>query len=212
MNIEREQWQMVVSLCVVAIVATLLLGLTDMVTREPIATAQRQALHRALQQVLPEHANDPIDDVVRIGPDTVPVYLARDTRRRVIGAAWETVAPDGYAGSIRILMGVEPDGRIYAIRVTDHRETPGLGDGIVHNQSWLNSFIGRTIGSVRWAVKKDGGDFDQFTGATITPRAVVMAVRRGLEFYDAYRQAILAAGDGARAGNKTGRQQNGGSR
>jgi len=212
MNIEREQWQMVVSLCVVAVVATLLLGLTDMVTREPIAAAQRQALHRALQQVLPEHANDPLDDVVTIGADAVPVYLARDGQRRIVGAAWETVAPDGYAGSIRILMGVEPDGRIYAIRVTDHRETPGLGDGIVHNRPWLDSFIGRALDSVRWAVKKDGGDFDQFTGATITPRAVVKAVHRGLEFYRTYRQSILAAGDESRAGDTADKQQNGGSR
>lgn len=196
---------MVAALSVVAIVATLLLGLTDMATREPIAAAKRQALHRALQQVLPEHANDPLDDVIRIGPDAVAVYPGRDAQQQIVGVAWETVAPDGYSGSIRILMGVAPSGRIYAIRITDHRETPGLGDGIVKNQPWLDSFIGHTIEGVRWAVKKDGGDFDQFTGATITPRAVIKAVRKGLEFFRMHRQAILSAvNDGAAVNRQNG--------
>ena len=195
MKIDREQWQIVVALVAVAVVATTLLGLVDMFTREPIQAAQREALHRALVQVLPEHANDPQHDVVTIGKDkdAIDIYPAIDGEGKLTGLAWETVAPDGYSGSIRILLGIYPEGRIYAIRVTDHRETPGLGDGIVLNQPWLKSFSNKALAGTVWAVKKDGGEFDQFTGATITPRAVVKEVKRALEFFSARQQVILQA-------------------
>ncbi len=190
MKWDREMVAMVAVLVGVAIVATVLLGLTHLATRDAIVAAQKRALHAALVQVLPEHANDPQQEAVRIadGDEQMTVYPARDASGRLVGLAWEQVAPDGYNGSIRILIGVHPDGRIAAIRVTDHKETPGLGDGIVKNRAWLDSFRGRALAGTRWAVRKDGGDFDQFTGATITPRAVVKAVRRGLEFFERHRK------------------------
>lgn len=189
----REQIQMVVALVVVAVVAVLFLGLIDMVTREPIATAQKEALHRALVQVLPEHSNDPLTDAfdVEIQGSSVRFFPGRDKTGSITSLAWETSAPDGYSGTIRILMGIYPDGAVHAIRVTDHRETPGLGDGITRNSDWINSFTGKRLGTARWAVKKDGGDFDQFTGATITPRAVVKAVKKGLEMFKANREKLL---------------------
>jgi len=195
MKLEKDQVQMVLALFLVAVIAAALLGITDMFTREPIAAAQKEALHRALVQVLPAHANDPQHDEVEIGADAtaVHVYPGKDANGKLTGLAWEVVAPDGYSGRIRILLGMHPDGSIQAIRVTDHRETPGLGDGIVKNVKWLGSFVGKALSGTDWAVKKDGGDFDQFTGATITPRAVVKAVGRGLEFYDSRRQVILDA-------------------
>jgi len=193
--IEPEQVKMVIALMLVAVIAALLLGLTDMVTRTPIAEAKRAALHKALGQVLPPHANDPLEEIITIKPvgssEPKQFYPARDVQGVVSGIAWEVVAPDGYNGSIRILMGLLPDGSVHAIRITDHRETPGLGDGIVLNNSWLNSFAGRTLDNVRWRVKKDGGEFDQFTGATITPRAVVKAVKKGLELFRNNRIALL---------------------
>ena len=186
---------MVAALFLVAVIAALLLGLTDMVTRTPIAEAQKAALHKALAQVLPEHANDPLEDLITITPvgssEPKQFYPARDKQGDITGMAWEVIAPDGYNGSIRILMGLLPDGSVHAIRITDHRETPGLGDGIIHNSDWLNSFAGRTLDNVRWNVKKDGGEFDQFTGATITPRAVVKAVKKGLELFRINRIALL---------------------
>lgn len=199
-KIEREQIQMVVALLAVAVVAVLFLGLTDIVTREPIAEARKAALHKALVQVLPTHANDPQADLITLKPAKSEVsgkqeekqfYPAKDAEGEIIGLAWEAIAPDGYSGTIRILMGVLPDGSVHAIRITDHRETPGLGDGIVLNAAWLSSFIGRTIENTRWKVKKDGGEFDQFTGATITPRAVVKAVRNGLELFKANRERLF---------------------
>ncbi|MFQ5518382.1 MAG: RnfABCDGE type electron transport complex subunit G [Mariprofundus sp.] len=194
MNIDREQVHMVIALFLVAAIAAVLLGLTDIVTREPIAAAQKKALHTALQQVLPEHANDPQLDVITIGAadSAVQVYPAKAANGDVLGLAWEVVAPDGYSGSIRILVGLKRDGHIHAIRVISHKETPGLGDGIVKNNSWLGSFVQQGLDSKIWKVKKDGGDFDQFTGATITPRAVVKAVKGALEFFHAHQQDMLA--------------------
>ncbi len=108
-----------------------------------------------------------------------------------------TVAPDGYAGSIRLLVGIGADGRLLGVRVVAHRETPGLGDAIDERKStWIDGFKGRSLGDPaleRWHVKKDGGDFDQFTGATVTPRAVVGAVLDALLYFEANRATLLAA-------------------
>jgi Na+-translocating ferredoxin:NAD+ oxidoreductase subunit G len=196
MKVTREQWHMVFALFLVATICTVLLGMIDEVTEKPIAKAEQDALYTALAEVLPVHRNDPIHDTLRItdaqtGP--VTLYLARNAAGKVTGAAFEVVAPDGYAGNIFILMGVDRDGSVHAIRVTSHHETPGLGDNIVKNHKWVNSFSGRNLQNTHWAVKKDGGDFDQFTGATISPRAVVKAVKRGLEFYQRHRDQITAA-------------------
>ncbi|GAV20964.1 electron transport complex protein RnfG [Mariprofundus micogutta] len=202
MKFDREQIQMVMALFVVAAVAAVLLGLTDMLTREPIAQAEKEALHKALTQVLPAHANDAQSDMFKIGKDkqAVSVYPGKTKTGRISGFAWEVIARDGYAGSIRILVGVSPDGNIHAIRVTSHKETPGLGDGIVNNDSWLAAFVDQTIDSRNWKVKKDGGDFDQFTGATITPRAVVKAVSRALQFFNSNRELMLATVNGEKSG------------
>ena len=193
-KIDREQIQMVVALVAVAVVAVLFLGLTDMVTREPIAAAQKEALNRALLQVLPEHSNDPLADAfeMEIDGSSQQYFPARDKSGAITCLAWETAAPDGYSGTIRILMGVFPDGAVNAIRITDHRETPGLGDGITKNQIWIDSFIGKRLDNTRWEVKKDGGDFDQFTGATITPRAVVKAVSASLTTFMTNREKLFA--------------------
>ncbi len=193
-GISRDMVMMVVALTLVTVIAATLLGLTDKVTREPILQAQREMLHRSLQQVLPVHTNSTLDETLKIktADGIRTIYVARDAENKVLAFAWEVVAPDGYSGSIRILMGVLPDGAVYAVRITDHRETPGLGDGIVRNKPWLDFFSGKTADNVRWAVKKDGGDFDQFTGATITPRAVVKAVRKGLAFFAKNRALLLA--------------------
>lgn len=184
---------MVVALTLTTVIAASLLGITDIFTRVPIIAAQRAMLHRSLKQVLPTHANNPIDDQLVLNTVQLhtPIYLARNAQRQVIALAWEVIAPDGYSGSIRILMGVLPTGEIYAVRVTDHHETPGLGDGIVRNKAWIDFFSGKTLNNTHWAVKKDGGDFDQFTGATITPRAVVKAIKKGLEFFAANKKKLF---------------------
>ena len=186
MSFSKEQQKIALTLFVVALVAATMLAFVDKWTQAPIAEAQRATLHKNIKQVLPDHANDPIRDMF-IYPvsakENLQVFLAKDKKGDVIAYAWEQVAPDGYSGSIRILMGVRVSGEVVAIRVTDHRETPGLGDWITKDTQWLNSFVNKTLVNAQWLVKKDGGDFDQFTGATITPRAVVKAVHQGLLFY-----------------------------
>jgi electron transport complex protein RnfG len=120
----------------------------------------------------------------RLGGDTVAVVLA-------------PVAPGGYSGPIHLLVGIAPDGRLLGVRVSKHRETPGLGDGIeARKSSWIDQFTGRALDDPppgRWRVRKDGGDFDQFTGATVTPRAVVGAVANVLVYFDRHRAELLAA-------------------
>jgi len=183
----RAQWNMVAALVIIVTLGAMLLGLAHHWSKGPIAQAREAALHHMLVQVLPQHDNAPARETVIVDGRTV--YVAR-YHGTLVGFSWSIVAPDGYQGPIEILLGVHNDGAIHAIRVIAHTETPGLGDGIVNNQHWIDQFIGQRLGSIHWAVRKDGGDFDQFTGATITPRAVVAAVKQGLEWFAHHDQQI----------------------
>ena len=110
--------------------------------------------------------------------------------------AFSAIAPDGYTGPITLLIAVRYDGDLAGVRVVTHRETPGLGDYIeIERTPWIRGFEGKSLDTpvaARWKVKKDGGDFDQVTGATITPRAVVKAVHQGLEFFATNRERLFA--------------------
>lgn len=189
----------------VALLAAGLLAGVMHLTRERIAEADRQAELRALAAVLPpeRYDNDPLEDGIGVA---APAWLGSPAPLRVwrarrggapVQLVLETVAPDGYAGPIRLLVGVAADGRIEGVRVTAHRETPGLGDGIEAGRSnWIERFDGRALGdppAVRWTVRREGGDFDAFTGATITPRAVIHALRRCLQFVEKHGAALYAA-------------------
>jgi electron transport complex protein RnfG len=113
----------------------------------------------------------------------------------VVGVILPATARDGYSGDIELLVGVTADGKIAGARVVSHKETPGLGDGIDTRKSpWILSFDGRSLQAPlqpQWTVKKDGGAFDQFTGATVTPRAVVAAIRRTLEYQALHRDRLF---------------------
>ena len=114
------------------------------------------------------------------------MYRAR-LRGEPVAAIFRSIAPDGYSGKIHLLVGVYIDGSLAGVRVVKHAETPGLGDAVeIRKSSWIEDFAGKSLTNPsqdRWRVKRDGGDFDQFTGATITPRAVVAAVRNTLLYY-----------------------------
>jgi Na+-translocating ferredoxin:NAD+ oxidoreductase subunit G len=114
----------------------------------------------------------------------------------------DVVAPDGYAGPIHLLVAIAADGSVLGVRVTAHKETPGLGDPIdVRKSDWITRFTGRSLAnpaSDRWAVKRDGGDFDQFASATITPRAVIAAVERTLQLVRRHGDALYATPAGQR--------------
>ena len=190
-------------LMMVGAVATAILAATYEVTKEPIAEAKRQEILKALRQVLPTgFTNQPDQDVInltgeRLNRDKTPVIFYRSRRDGVAtGAAYMVTAPDGYSGNIEIMMGVTPESVVNGIQVIAHAETPGLGDKIAGDKKdrlvWRGFFVGKTLDNVKWGVKKDNGDFDQFAGATITPRAVVKAVKKGLEFFVDNKDKIFA--------------------
>jgi electron transport complex protein RnfG len=186
-----------------ALLATAALTGIEALTRERIERRARALELSRLGQVLPpsSYDNDPLAQTVRVedprlGPGPQRVHLG--WRGGLPSAlALTATAPDGYGGPIELIIGIARDGRVLGVRVLDHAETPGLGDPIEERRSgWIRSFDGRALDDpapARWTVRRDGGDFDQFTGATITPRAVVRAVRRALEFHAAEHDRLYAA-------------------
>lgn len=195
-----------------ALVGTGLVAYTHQRTAERIEANERAALLERLRHTLPagSYDNDIAADVVyarapeRLGsPQAMPVYRAR-SEGRPVAAVLTVVAPDGYNGAIRLLVGVRRDATVAGVRVVSHQETPGLGDYIEAEKSdWIDQFTGRSLGdppAERWRVGKDGGAFAALTGATITPRAVVGAVRNALIYFRERREALFAADPGTRLG------------
>lgn len=187
----------------VALLASAALEIAHRQTRVPIAAAEARDLQDSLAQVLPEGSfdNDLLADAVHVTGSAGPVEVYRAFKDGRLQAVVFRGGARGYAGPIDLVMGVDLQGRVLGVRVTRHTETPGLGDKIeVAKDDWIRDFEGKSLGSPpaeRWQVKKDGGAFDQFAGATITPRAVVKAVREGLAFFTAHRDAIRTAPAGA---------------
>ena len=176
----------------------LLLALTEFFTRDAIAARAMEDRQNSLGQVIPVsiHDNNPVVDTISMkdaaGRD-ITVYRALKAGR-VTGVAYE-IFGSGYAGQIKLMLGVDAEGRALGVRVLAHKETPGLGDKIeVKKGDWILQFAGLSLGNPpleKWKVKKDGGRFDQFTGATITPRGVVAAIRSGLDFFAANKAQLL---------------------
>lgn len=182
--------------------AGLILSVVESVTREPIAEQRRLQTLRALQAVLPPSNNAPDEDLVALvvgqdkrGRDMLRTFFRGRQDGDLTGVAFEVTAPDGYSGNITVMVGIDPLGKVAGIEILAHNETPGLGDKI-SLPGFKGSFVGKTLENADWRVKKDGGDFDQITGATISPRAVVGAVRKGLEFYREHQAEILATVEG----------------
>ncbi len=193
-----------------ALAGALLVAGIHQFTAPRIADNERRVLLRGIHDVIPEDAydNDVLRDTVtvrdpRLGTDEpVTAYIAR-RRGRPVGIILPVVAPNGYGGAIHLLVGILADGTVGGVRVLSHKETPGLGDKIERSHSdWILAFTGRRLGdppAARWAVKRDGGVFDQFTGATISPRAVVRAVKNALLYFQENRERLFAESAEARA-------------
>lgn len=182
------------------------LALTNLGTKERIANAERAAQQRALYEIVPpsQHDNDLLTDTIPV-PKAAWEQLGADADSKIHRARQHgeisalivpAVAHDGYSGDIRMIVGVNRDGSIAGVRILLHKETPGLGDKIeLKKHQWILSFNGKSLQAPvieEWKVKKDGGTFDQFAGATITPRAVVGQVKRVLEFVAANHQALFS--------------------
>jgi len=187
-----------------AIVATTLVAFTEENTRDQIKQNERQALLDGINALISheQYDNAILNDFVTLpateslgteGPTRV--FRARSNSNPV-AVIFTVVAPNGYSGKIKMLVGIYHDGTLAGVRVINHKETPGLGDKIDEKRAdWILQFEGLSLDnpiSAKWKVKKDGGEFDQFTGATITPRAVVSAVKRSLEYFRAHRDELLA--------------------
>jgi electron transport complex protein RnfG len=184
------------ALGLVAVVGTTLLAGVHRLTADRIADQERRMVLEQLGQIVPpdRYDNAMHEDYVTFRDEQhfpqgqeVTAYRAREGGQPV-AIILRFDAVDGYNGPIRLLAGIEESGRLAGVRVTSHRETPGLGDAIDAAKSdWVLGFTGRSLANPAppgWAVERDGGEFDQFTGATITPRAVVEAIQRALEYYE----------------------------
>lgn len=181
-----------------AIVATFLVIITSMLTKNSIARQEEQELLRVLNQVIPAelHDNDLYQSCTLISDSELGQQPRRVYRAYInnqpTAAAVEVTAPNGYSGAIHLLVALNVDASIAGVRTLKHQETPGLGDKIeVRKNSWITHFQGKRVNGEddqRWAVKRDGGMFDQFTGATITPRAVVQAVKRAALVFEQNQQ------------------------
>lgn len=171
-----------------------LVAFTQQQTAERIAANEREALLRSLTAMVPKRSidNDIITDRALInnlellGGDAIQVYLGRKAGQPV-AAVFASVVPDGYSGPIKLLVAVMVDGTLGGVRIVSHKETPGLGDKVEERRSdWVYSFNGKSLDNPKqllWKVKRDGGIFDQFTGATITPRSIVKAVKNTLIYF-----------------------------
>jgi electron transport complex protein RnfG len=193
------------------IIGTAILAYTFSTTRAPIAKSEAEARMALFRQILPEsmHDNDLLKDVKKIpaGGELGNRDETDAVRARLNGqpsaVILETTAPDGYSGDIKMLIALKADGEIIGVRVLAHKETPGLGDYIdIGHSDWIKkNFDSQSLAKTpddAWKVKKDGGTFEYMTGATITPRAVVKAVHKTLQYFGAHRDELFAA---AKQGN-----------
>lgn len=178
-----------------AVVGTTLVAVTEFSTADAIVENERRVLLRNLLALLPADRldNDIANDTLELPPSPLLGTETRSTAYRArlqgepVAVIFNSVAPNGYNGRINLLVGVNVDGSVAGVRVIKHAETPGLGDGIeIRKSPWIRSFDGKSLDkpdAAGWRVKRDGGEFDQLTGATITPRAIVAAVRNTLLYY-----------------------------
>ena len=213
----RESLSTGLALLLFAVVGAGLLSGTFGLTRPSIQRSEEADKLRLVAQTLPigGYDNDLIRDARPLPADALLGLkrpgMAYPARRGGEAAAvvLEAVAPDGYSGEIRLLVGILADGRVAGVRVVAHKETPGLGDYIdILRSDWIHQFDGRGLADPapeQWKVKKDGGRFEYRAGATITPRAVVKATRKALEYFAAHRDELLAPAPAATQASKEAR-------
>ncbi|KAB0478973.1 electron transport complex subunit RsxG [Vibrio sp. IB15] len=190
-------------LAIFACASTGLVAVTHYLTKDQIKQQEQAQLLSVLNQVIPHDLHDnelfsscTLVQAEELGTEkAMPAYIAK-INGEPSAIAIEAIAPDGYNGAIKVIVGMKIDGTILGTRVLSHQETPGLGDKIdLRVSDWILSFAGKQVTDSnldRWKVRKDGGDFDQFTGATITPRAVVKSVKQAVQYVNQNNQAFLA--------------------
>ncbi|MEW5800808.1 MAG: RnfABCDGE type electron transport complex subunit G [bacterium] len=206
----RDILELVLVLSIICLVAALSLAKVYDITKEPIALQKRLARLQTINAVLPPHDNEPDKNTVQVSLDAqgneggkVAARTADGSRTKtgavlvyrglkgdhVSGVAFEMKSL-GFGGEVGVMIGLDPNGIIRGIEITSMNETPGLGARVAE-PAFKQQFQGKSLNVTHFKVKKDGGDFDQVTGATITPRAVVQAVKNGLEFYQKHKESII---------------------
>ena len=193
-----------INLSVFALIGTAILAFTYSMTHERIAQSVEAEKLNLISQIVSHemYDNDIINDTVKIQPDVLlgndaPTIAYRARLKELPSAlVLEAVAPDGYSGKISMLVAIRENGELAGVRVVDHKETPGLGDYIdITKSNWITGFDGASAAKYTdadWQVKKDGGKFDYMAGATITPRAVVKAVHKTLQYFALHHDALFA--------------------
>ena len=177
-----------------ALIASALLVVGNISTKEVIAQRYAEDLQQMLGEVIPAdlHDNNLLTDQFELAGKEI--YQAR-IESKITAVAYKVSEP-GYSGVITLIMAISNEGKVLGVRVISHTETPGLGDKMETARSdWILSLNGKFLtkeNDKTWAVKKDGGEFDQFTGATITPRAILKAVKGGMQFFDTNKQRLLS--------------------
>ena len=193
-----------ITLVAFAFVGTAMLAYVFDITRAPIEASEKEARLALFKEILPEstYDNDLLKDTIEIAPNEqlgnrqpTAANIAK-LNNKTAGVILEAIAHDGYSGDIKLLIAIRADGSVSGVRVLAHKETPGLGDYIeIARGNWIKLFNDESVNktaATQWQVKKDGGKFDYMVGATITPRAVVKAVFKALQFYDANKTTLFA--------------------
>lgn len=203
-TIAKASFLTAMNLLIFALIGTAILAFTYSQTHDRIQHSIEAEKFKLILQILPQSLfdNDIIKDTLQIKPDALlgneditTAYRAR-LKGQPSALVLEAVAPDGYSGKIYLLVAIRDNGELAGVRVVSHKETPGLGDYIeIARSDWIRGFDGTSLAKYNdadWKVKKDGGKFDYMAGATITPRAVVKAVHKSLQYFAQHRDALLA--------------------
>ena len=193
------------AMIIFSLIASSALSISYFMTKSPIDQSDVKAKRVFLNQVIPANLydNNLVKDTISIEPNpllgnkkNIDVFRAKKNNR-VIAVIIEVIAPDGYSGEIKTLVGIDQEDKILGVRVISHKETPGLGDYIeIDKSQWIKNFdlmSFEKISEKKWAVKKDGGDFDYVSGATITPRAVIKSTYKCLLFSKENKKRLFAS-------------------
>jgi electron transport complex protein RnfG len=192
------------AMIIFSLLASTALSISYFVTKTPIEESDARAKRIFLNQVIPSNLydNNLVKDTISVEPNplignkkNIDIYRAKKNNQ-VIAVIIETIAPDGYSGEIKTLVGIDQEDKILGVRVITHKETPGLGDYIeIEKSQWIKNFDLKSLDKMtekEWAVKKDGGDFDFVSGATITPRAVIKSTYKSLLYAKENKKRLFA--------------------
>jgi len=196
----KDVLRLIIVLTCICIVSAIALAKIYDLTKGPIAHQKRLEVLRAIKTVLPTYDNEPDRDLAKLpmgvdkkGEEIKGVFYRGKKDGRLIGIAFKVTSSEGYGGTIEVMVGIVPDGTIHGIEVLSHLETPGLGAKI-GEAKFKDRFKDRSLSNTKWAVKKEAGDIDSITGATISSRAVIKAIKEGLTFYGDHKATIASSG------------------